>query len=106
MEEKHDDEIENRNISSAKKKALRLLEKRSLSVAEIRKRLIDRGFAEDIADLTSKWLVETGLLNDEEYACGIISHCRSYLGVRQRKPGWILSRGTFLTGKENLKNIH
>ena len=63
--------------SSAKRRALRILGNRSLSAQELKKRLISKGESEETAQLTVDWLCEIGLVNDEEYARAIVKH---YIG--------------------------
>ena len=60
--------------SVSRARALRIVGKRSISAAEIKKRLIDKGDSEDVADYTVNWLKELGLINDLEYAHSILRH--------------------------------
>ena len=60
--------------SVSRTRALRIVSKRSISAAEIKKRLIDKGDSEDVADFTVNWLKELGLINDLEYSHSIVRH--------------------------------
>ena len=68
MEEKH---------SASRVKALKILGNRSLSVKELKKRLINKGESEETAQETVDWLCEIGLVDDAEYARSIVKH---YIG--------------------------
>jgi len=60
--------------SVSRTRALRIVSKRSISAAEIKKRLIDRGDSEEVADFTVNWLKELDLINDLDYAHSIVRH--------------------------------
>jgi len=60
--------------SGSRARALRIVSKRSISAAEIKKRLINKGDSEEVADFTVNWLKELGLINDLEYAHSIVRH--------------------------------
>ena len=61
----------------AKKLALRILGDRTLSSHELEKRLINKGETEETAKKTVRWLEDTGLINDAEYASMIVKHYNS-----------------------------
>jgi len=62
---------------TAKVRAIKILGNRSLSGAELKKRLINKGESEETAQITVDWLCEMGLIDDAQYARSIIRH---YIG--------------------------
>jgi regulatory protein len=68
---------------SARVVALRLLGRRDYTAAELRRRLIDRGFAPDLVDATIAALREQGLQNDTRAA---LAHVRTASRVKGRGP--------------------
>lgn len=62
------------DIDSVKKRALRILGRRSFSEKEMFKRLVDKGESEEASEETVRWLVELGYLNDDDYAASIVNH--------------------------------
>jgi regulatory protein len=68
---------------SARVVALRLLGRRDYTAAELRRRLIDRGFAPDLVDATIADLREQGLQNDTRAA---LAHVRTASRVKGRGP--------------------
>ncbi|MCL2046397.1 MAG: recombination regulator RecX [Oscillospiraceae bacterium] len=61
-------------LGESKAKALQTLGSRQLSSREIQKRLISKGYSPEIAEMTSDWLNDIGLINDEEYGKSIARH--------------------------------
>ena len=61
-------------LSSSKTRALRILGNRSLSARDMEKRLTEKGGSVDAARETVEWLIETGMINDTEYASSIVKH--------------------------------
>ena len=61
-------------LEDTKKKALRILGKRSFSEREMLKRLTNKGEPSENAEETVKWLVELGYINDSDYAALIVRH--------------------------------
>jgi len=61
-------------LEDTKKRALRILGKRSFSEKEMFKRLIEKGESSDNAEETVQWLVELGYINDSDYATLIVRH--------------------------------
>lgn len=59
---------------TSKARAIRILGNRSLSAAEIEKRLKEKGESAQTVKSTVAWLEESGLINDEEYAATIVKH--------------------------------
>ena len=62
------------NLENTKKRALRILAKRSISEKEMLKKLTEKGESQENADETIKWLVEMGYINDFDYATLIVRH--------------------------------
>ena len=60
--------------TTAKSKALALLNKRDYSRMELIRRLTEKGFEEKDATETVDRLVELHLINDENYAAMIVRH--------------------------------
>ena len=60
--------------SDSKARALRIVSKRSISVAELKKRLTSKGDSEEVADFIINWLLEVGLLDDLQYSHSIVKH--------------------------------
>ncbi len=58
----------------AREKALEYLSRRSMSRAELKKKLIEKGYDEDTADYCVQWLTENGLTDDESYAAAVVRH--------------------------------
>jgi regulatory protein len=67
-------ETDDKALGAAKACALRILGKRALSAREMENRLKSKGESEEIAARIVEWLVNIGLVNDEEYAESIVSH--------------------------------
>ncbi len=65
--------------SASHARALRMLERRSYSVAELTRKLKEKGDAPDVAAATVERLTEAGLVNDATYAGQV---ARSYLAGR------------------------
>ena len=61
--------------------AVRMLGRRALTQAELRRRLLSRGLPEEAVAATVDWLTELGYLNDEQYAE------RRWETLRQRRMG-------------------
>lgn len=64
------------SLTNSKVSALKILGNRNLSKAEIKRRLVKKGSSEEVSDATTKWLEESGLINDEKYAHTIVRHYR------------------------------
>lgn len=58
----------------AREKALEHLSRRQMSCAELKKKLIDKGEDEDVADYCVQWLEEHSLIDDESYAAAVARH--------------------------------
>lgn len=58
----------------AREKALEYLSRRQMSCAELKKKLIDKGEDEDVADYCVQWLEEHSLIDDEGYAAAVARH--------------------------------
>lgn len=58
----------------AREKALEYLSRRQMSCAELKKKLIDKGEDEDVADYCVQWLEEHSLIDDESYATAVARH--------------------------------
>ncbi len=58
----------------AREKALEYLSRRPMSRAELKKKLLEKGFEEDTADYCVLWLSENGLIDDESYAAAVARH--------------------------------
>lgn len=54
--------------AAARERAMRLLAYRDRSESEMRARLTDDGYTGDCVEETIKWLLDTGLLNDDRFA--------------------------------------
>jgi len=81
------------NRSLSKTRALRILGTRNLSAREVERRLIAKGEPSETARDTVEWLGNAGLVNDEEYAAGIVAYYsgKGYGAVRIRNE--LFSRG-------------
>ena len=66
--------------TASRAQALRMLERRSFSEAELLRRLKDKGHAPEVAAATVERLLETGLVNDATYARQV---ARTYLVGRR-----------------------
>ena len=73
-EEEYEELQESLSLNSAKARAMRILGSRMLSAREIEKRLRSKGESAETAQMTVKWLEETGLINDEDHANSIVSY--------------------------------
>jgi len=60
--------------SLARERALEILSRRSMSRHELKKKLIEKGEDEDIAEYCAAWLADNGLINDESYAQALGRH--------------------------------
>ena len=60
--------------SLARERALEILSRRSMSRYELKKKLIEKGEDEDIAEYCAAWLADNGLINDESYAQALGRH--------------------------------
>ena len=58
----------------ARERAIEMLSRRSMSRAEMVKKLIEKGEDEDTAEYCADWLVEHSLINDESYAAAVARH--------------------------------
>ena len=58
----------------ARERAIEMLSRRSMSRAEMVKKLIEKGEDEDTAEYCADWLVEHSLINDESYAIAVARH--------------------------------
>lgn len=58
----------------ARERALEYLSRRPMSCAELKKKLIEKGEDEDVAEYCVGWLSEHGLIDDESYAAAIARH--------------------------------
>lgn len=58
----------------AREKALEYLSRRQMSCAELKKKLIDKGEDEGVADYCVQWLEEHSLIDDESYAAAVARH--------------------------------
>ena len=63
-----------KDISDTKKRALRILGKRSFSEREMIKRLTGKGEDTEDAENTVRWLAEMGYIDDRNYAAQIVNH--------------------------------
>ncbi len=63
---------------------------RALSEAMLRKKLLEKGHAEDAAEYAVAWLLERGLLNDAELAAATVRACarKGYGAMRARQELW------------------
>ncbi|MBC8520011.1 MAG: regulatory protein RecX [Gammaproteobacteria bacterium] len=66
-----------RDIAHARDQALRLLARREHSILELRRKLVGRGYGEEMVDPLLKQLVEEGVLSEERFA---ESYVRSRVG--------------------------
>ena len=60
--------------SIARERALEILSRRSMSRYELKKKLMEKGEDEDIAEYCAAWLADNGLINDESYAQALGRH--------------------------------
>lgn len=58
----------------AREKALEYLSRRQMSCVELKKKLVDKGEDEDVADYCVQWLAEHSLIDDESYAAAVSRH--------------------------------
>ena len=58
----------------ARERAIEMLSRRSMSRAEMVKKLIEKGEDEDTAEYCADWLVEHSLIDDESYAAAVARH--------------------------------
>ena len=58
----------------ARERAIEMLSRRSMSRAEMVKKLIEKGEDEDTAEYCADWLVEHSLIDDESYAAAVVRH--------------------------------
>lgn len=58
----------------ARERALEYLSRRQFSRSELRKKLIEKGENEDVAEYCVNWLAENGLISDESYAAAVSRH--------------------------------
>lgn len=58
----------------ARERALEYLSRRPMSCAELKKKLIEKGEDEDVAEYCVGWLSEHGLIDDESYAAAVAWH--------------------------------
>lgn len=58
----------------ARERALEYLSRRPMSCAELKKKLIEKGDDEDVAEYCVGWLSEHGLIDDESYAAAVARH--------------------------------
>lgn len=58
----------------ARERALEYLSRRPMSCAELKKKLIEKGEDEDVAEYCVGWLSEHGLIDDESYAAAVARH--------------------------------
>lgn len=58
----------------ARERALEYLSRRPMSCAELKKKLIEKGEDEDVAEYCVGWLSAHGLIDDESYAAAIARH--------------------------------
>lgn len=81
---------------SANSAALRLLSLRQRSVFEITSKLRDKGFDKEEIDKTVRYLLETGLLDDEKFARALAESCARHKAWGPAR----ISRGLALKGIE------
>lgn len=62
------------SLSLAKSRALRIINTRPMSRAEMYKRLIEKGETPENAEHCADWLCEMGLINDRSYAGSVVRH--------------------------------
>ena len=58
----------------AREKALQLVSQRQMSRRELSKKLREKGFDPETADYCVSWIMERGLINEENYAAAIVRH--------------------------------
>jgi regulatory protein len=58
----------------ARERAIEMLSRRSMSRAEMVKKLIEKGEDEDTAEYCADWLLEHSLIDDESYAAAVARH--------------------------------
>lgn len=74
------DASEGGTTEQAKEACLRLLAVRARSRAELGKRLVDKGFAEGVAERTLDRLTEVGLIDDSDFAMQWVQSRHTYSG--------------------------
>ena len=62
------------NVKEARKRALRLLEKRDYSRKMLIDKLTEKGASDEEAAEVADWLCETGVVNDARYAELVVRH--------------------------------
>lgn len=62
------------NQFAAKSRALKMINARALSKAELQEKLLQKGETEENAAMAATWLEELGFLNDVEYAKMLVRH--------------------------------
>jgi len=77
-------------VAKARQKALRLLEYRPRSRAELARRLRGAGFAEDVIEETLKRLEVMGLINDAQFSEAWVKHRLAGKGVGKARIRWEL----------------
>ncbi|MGI5977557.1 MAG: regulatory protein RecX [Candidatus Limivicinus sp.] len=96
-EELDDKRLEEFRKASAKalgrEKALEYISRRPMSCCELRKKLIDKGEDEEVADYCVSWLEENHFIDDAEYAAALARHCASKGYGPGRLRGELAKRG-------------
>ena len=77
-------------VAKAREKALRLLDFRARSRAEISRRLSAAGFAEDIVEETLERLERAGLVDDGQFAKAWVGHRSAGKGMGRARIKWEL----------------
>jgi regulatory protein len=77
-------------VAKARQKALRLLEHRPRSRAELARRLRGAGFAEDVIEETLKRLEVMGLINDTQFSEAWVKHRLAGNGMGKARIKWEL----------------
>ena len=62
------------DLTSTKKRALKILGSRYMSKTNMEKRLVSKGESEEAAFETAAWLEDIGAVNDREFADAIVRH--------------------------------
>jgi len=62
------------NLSSTKRRALRILGNRNMSASDMERRLLAKGEQPEDVSETIQWLIEMRAINDTEYAALIVRH--------------------------------
>lgn len=73
-EEAYNELVSASGLAMAKTRALRIINARSMSREELRKRLIEKGETPENAEACADWLCRMGLINDAEYAGSVVRH--------------------------------